>query len=96
MTMVYRILIAAAALALVILFFSDGHRTLLPPGPTPPSWSVRADAPFVVGGYGDNFAYSGKTVRLRVKAPQAMGGVIRSLGGETSSQPPAAGPQEAP
>ena len=63
MTMVYRILIAAAALALVILFFSDGHRTLLPPGPTPPSWSVRADAPFVVGGYGDNFAYSGKTVR---------------------------------
>ena len=31
--------------------------------PRSPGWEVRADAPLVIGGYGDNFSYSGKGVR---------------------------------
>ncbi len=29
-----------------------------------PNWKLRANKPLIIGGYGDNFAYSGKNVRL--------------------------------
>ena len=56
--MSYRILILIGVLAaLVGLFF------ILPSPASDSGWAIRADAPEVIGGYGDNFCYDGKGVQ---------------------------------
>jgi len=61
--MVYRIVIAIAAVALVVLLFAGNDDLPVPLPLEQPSWVVRAQTAWVAGGYGDNFAYSGKNVR---------------------------------
>lgn len=58
------------------------------------NWVIRADAPMVVGGYGDNFAYSGDNVRpvegaleLRLDATRQIGKITVSLQTSEASGP---------
>ncbi len=55
--MVYRILIVVLVAGLIASAF------ILLNTPSSPAWIVKADHPLVVGGYGDNFSYSGTDVR---------------------------------
>ncbi len=55
--MVYRILILVLAVALIAGAF------IVIKSPSSPSWIIKAENPLVVGGYGDNFSYSGTDVR---------------------------------
>ncbi len=55
--MVYRILILVLAVALIAGAF------IVIKTPSSPSWIIKAENPLVVGGYGDNFSYSGTDVR---------------------------------
>ena len=59
--MSYRILILVGVVAALVSFFFM-HSSLLVPG-SDVVWAVRAEAPEVIGGYGDNLCYDGKCVR---------------------------------
>ncbi len=74
--MAYRILILSLVVGLIA-----GVLILLNAPPSP-GWIVKADHPLVVGGYGDNFSYSGTDVRpldgklVLVFAPKTHTGTI--------------------
>ena len=84
-----RLLLVLVGLAtlLVWLWWNTGNES----GPT---WIIRADAPMVVGGYGDNFAYSGENVRpidgrleLRMDTARRVGRITVSLQTSEASGP---------
>lgn len=59
-----------------------------------PTWIIRADTPTVIGGYGDNFAYSGENVRpmdgtleLRLNTVRRTGRITVSLQTTAESGP---------
>ncbi len=59
-----------------------------------PSWFIHASSPKVIGGYGDNFAYSGENVRpvegaleLRLNATRQIGKITVSLQTTEASGP---------
>jgi len=76
-----RILLVLASLAALI-----GWLWLNAADESEPTWLIRAAAPLIVGGYGDNFAYSGETVRpvdgtleLRLDTTQQSGKLTATL-----------------
>ena len=78
--MIEKILLAIGVIALVGWFFLGIGEA------EDPTWIVHADQPLVIGGYGDNYAYTGGGVRplkgsldLHLNLPQSEGTLIISL-----------------
>ncbi len=85
----YRILLFLAGLAVLFgwLWLNTGSEG-------EPSWFIRASSPKVIGGYGDNFAYSGENVRplggtleLRLDAARQIGKITVSVQTTEASGP---------
>jgi hypothetical protein len=86
--MIERILLLVGVVALIGWFlFGAGDGDGADVSPTvSPTWIVHADQPLLIGGYGDNYAYTGDGVRpiegsldLRLDLPQTDGTITVSL-----------------